>query len=62
MKLFNNLFHLLIFQRWSVTPERKKSKMVDKNWARSVDLICILYFKTHLRIHFFVNGVLIFVL
>ncbi len=29
MKLFNNLFYLLIFQRWSVTPERKKSRSED---------------------------------
>ncbi len=29
MELFNNLFYLLIFQRWSVTPERKKSRSED---------------------------------
>ncbi len=36
MKLFNNLFHLLIFQRWSVTPERKKSRL--KTLTRSSSL------------------------
>ncbi len=31
MKLFNNLFYLLIFQRWSVTPGKKsRSEDLDK--------------------------------